>query len=56
MQLGDKFEPIKVASEAIKRFVLDGGESFHVKNQRRSAFFLSVRNDVVSGFWHPNPV
>ena len=56
MQLHDRFESIKAARDAITRFILDEGESFHVENQIRSDLPLFVRKDVVSRFWRPNPV
>jgi len=43
MQPGDKFDFIEVAREAIRRYVLDNGESFKLKNRIRSGSLLSVR-------------
>ena len=38
MQLGDQFESIQAARDAIKRFVLDQGESFQVEKSDKKRF------------------
>lgn len=40
MQLGDQFESIQAARNAIKRFVLDQGESFHVEKSDKKRFTI----------------
>lgn len=35
MQLGDRFESIEAACEAIKRYVLDEGESYREKSDKK---------------------
>jgi hypothetical protein len=38
MQLGDQFESILAACDAIKRFILDQGESFQVEKLDKKRF------------------
>jgi hypothetical protein len=38
MQLGDQFESIQAARDAIKRFILDQGESFEVEKSDKKRF------------------
>ena len=38
MQLHDRFKSIKAARDAITRFILDEGESFHVENSDKKRF------------------
>jgi len=40
MQLGDQFESIQAARDAIKRFVLDQEESFQVENSDKKRFTI----------------
>jgi cytochrome c553 len=40
MQLHDQFESIKAARDAITRFVLDKGESFHVEKSDKKRFLI----------------
>lgn len=40
MQLHDQFESIKAARDAITRFVLDEGESFHVEKSDKKRFTI----------------
>lgn len=40
MQYGDQFETVEVAREAIKRYVLDNGESFKVRKSDKKRFYI----------------
>jgi MuDR family transposase len=43
MQLGDQFATVEAAREAVKRYVLDNGESFKVDKSDKKRFLIKCK-------------
>ena len=50
MQLHDRFELVNAAREAIRRYVLDNGESFKLVKSNKKRFSICCK-DQDYGFW-----